>query len=86
MTSFLWRRQITSLNLRHQNDVTKISIFKPPLPPLAKSWLRSWVVVKILDELILAFYAVYKYCFNFILYEFFVWKIFQFFAKTNQNK
>jgi len=40
MTSFWWRHQITSAKLRHQNDVTKIFIFKPP--SLAKSWLRPW--------------------------------------------
>jgi len=32
---------MTLTKIRHENDVTKISTFKPPL--LAKSWLRPWV-------------------------------------------
>jgi len=30
MTLFWWRHQIASSNMRHENDVTKVSIFKSP--------------------------------------------------------
>jgi len=41
MTSFWQRHQVMPPKLRHQNDITKSFIFKPPSStPLAKSWLR----------------------------------------------